>query len=70
MIYSLAQTAKLNNISVFKYLQTVLLYMPDYINEPEGIEELMPWSDRMQRLCAINKKATVEDGSDNPALFV
>ncbi len=70
IIYSLAQTAKLNNISVFKYLQTVLLYMPDYINEPEGIEELMPWSDRMQRLCAINKKATVEDGSDNPALFV
>lgn len=70
IIYSLAQTAKLNNISVFKYLQTVLLYMPDYVNEPEGIEELMPWSDKMQRLCAINKKATVEDESGNPALFV
>ena len=42
IIYSLAQTAKLNNLSVFKYLQAVLLYMPDYVHEPEGIEELMP----------------------------
>ena len=70
IIYSLAQTAKLNNISVFKYLQAVLLYMPDYVNEPEGIEELMPWSDKMKKLCAINKKPTVEDESDNPARFV
>ena len=70
IIYSLAQTAKLNNISVFKYLQVVLLYMPDYVNEPEGIEELMPWSEKMQKLCAINEKPTVEDESGNPALFV
>ena len=34
--------------------------MPDYIHEPEGIEELMPWSDRMKELCAINDKATIE----------
>ena len=27
IIYSLAQTAKLNNLSVFKYLQAVLLYI-------------------------------------------
>ena len=60
IIYSLAQTAKINNLSVFKYLQAVLLYMPDYIHEPEGIEELMPWSDRMKELCAINDKATIE----------
>ncbi len=46
IIYSLALTAKLNNLSVFKYLQAVLLYMPDYVHEPEGMEELMPWSDR------------------------
>lgn len=23
----------------------VLLYVPDYKNEPEGIEQLLPWSD-------------------------
>ena len=41
-------------MSVFKYLQAVLLYMPDYVHESEGIEELMPWSDKMKKLCAIN----------------
>lgn len=29
-------------------------------NEPEGIEELMPWSDKMKRLCAIDTKARME----------
>ncbi len=60
IFYSLAQSAKINNISVFKYLQAVLLYMPDYLHKPEGIEELMPWSDRMKKICAINDKATIE----------
>lgn len=68
IIYSLAQTAKLNNLSVFKYLQAVLLYMPDYVHEPEGIEELMPWSDKMKKLCAIDTKATIEDQNGNPKI--
>lgn len=69
IIYSLAQTAKLNNLSVFKYLQAVLLYMPDYVNEPEDIEELMPWSEKMKKLCAINEKSTIEGEDGNPKLF-
>lgn len=68
IIYSLAQTAKLNNLSVFKYLQAVLLYMPDYVHEPEGMEELMPWSDKMKKLCAIDTKATIEDKDGNPKI--
>ena len=68
IIYSLAQTAKLNNLSVFKYLQAVLLCMPDYVHEPEGIEELMPWSDKMKKLCAIDTKATIEDKDGNPKI--
>ena len=68
IIYSLALTAKLNNLSVFKYLQAVLLYMPDYVHEPEGIEELMPWSDKMKKLCAIDTKATIEDKDGNPKI--
>ena len=39
------------------YLETVLLYMPDYKNEPEGIEELMPWSDMIQQRCRIKSKS-------------
>ena len=45
IVYSLVESAKANNINVFEYLQTVLLYMPDYKNEPAGIEDMLPWSD-------------------------
>lgn len=53
VIYSIAQTAKRNNLKIFKYLQMVLLYMPDYKDEPAGIEELMPWSEKVQKECAV-----------------
>ena len=53
---SLVETAKLNNLNIYAYLETVLLYMPDYKNEPEGIEELMPWSDMIQQSCQIKNK--------------
>lgn len=49
--YSLVETAKANNLDIFQYLKTLLLYMPDYINESEGIEELMPWSEFIQATC-------------------
>lgn len=57
IIYSLVETAKANHLNVYKYLYTLLLYMPDYIEEPEGIEELMPWTEFIKDSCAISKKA-------------
>lgn len=57
IIYSLVETAKPNNLNIYAYLETVLLYMPDYKNEPEGIEELMPWSDMIQQRCRIKSKS-------------
>lgn len=57
VIYSLVETAKLNNLNIYAYLETVLLYMPDYKNEPEGIKELMPWSDMIQQRCRIKSKS-------------
>ncbi len=57
IIYSLVETAKLNNLNIYVYLEIVLLYMPDYKNEPEGIEELMPWSDMIQQRCQIKAKS-------------
>ncbi len=56
IIYSLVETAKLNNLNIYAYPETVLLYMPDYKNEPEGIEELMSWSDMIQHRCQIKSK--------------
>lgn len=57
IIYSLVETAKLNNLNIYAYLETVLLYMPDYKNEPEGIEELKPWSEMIQQRCQIKSKS-------------
>ena len=51
-MYSIVETAKANNLNVFQYLYTVLLYMPDYKNEPAGIENLLPWSDFIKERCS------------------
>lgn len=56
IVYSLVETAKLNHLNIYAYLETVLLYMPDYKNEPEGIEELMPWSEMIQQRCRMKSK--------------
>lgn len=52
IVYSMIETAKANQINVFQYLYTVLLYMPDYKNEPKGIEMLLPWSDFIKERCS------------------
>ena len=52
VMYSIVETAKANNLNVFQYLYTVLLYMPDYKNEPAGIEQLLPWSTFVQDKCS------------------
>lgn len=51
IIYSLVETAKANHLNVFQYLYTLLLYMPDYKNEPTGVEAMMPWSDFIKERC-------------------
>jgi len=56
IIYSLVETAKMNGLSIYSYLQRVLMYMPGYKNEPEGIEDMLPWSDFMQKSCPKVKR--------------
>lgn len=51
VMYSIIETAKANNLNVFQYLYMVLLYMPDYKNEPAGIEQLLPWCDFIKEHC-------------------
>jgi len=53
-VYSIVETAKANNLNVFTYLNYLLLYMPstDYRNYPETMDDLMPWSDRVQDECS------------------
>lgn len=51
IMYSIVETAKANGLNVLQYLYMVLLYMPDYKNEPAGIEQLLPWSEFMKEYC-------------------
>jgi hypothetical protein len=53
IVYSIVETAKANNLNVFTYLNYLLLYMPDmdYKNYPEVMEDMMPWSERVQHEC-------------------
>ena len=52
VIYSLVETAKANNLNVFQYIYTLLLYMPGCKDKSEGIEQLMPWSDFIKEHCS------------------
>lgn len=52
VMYSIVETAKANNLNIFQYLYTVLLYMPDCMNSSAGIEQLMPWSDFIKEQCS------------------
>ena len=51
VIYSLVESAKANGLNTYQYLYTLLLYMPDYKDEPAGIEQLLPWSDFVKEHC-------------------
>ena len=51
VIYSIVLTAKANNLDIRKYIEILLQKMPDYKNEPDGIEKLLPWSQEMQAEC-------------------
>ena len=51
IVLSLIETTKANQLNIFQYLYTLLLYMPDYKNEFAGIEQLMPWSEFIRERC-------------------
>lgn len=53
IVYSIVETAKANNLNVYTYLNYLLLYMPDmdYRNYPEVMEDMLPWSERVQHEC-------------------
>jgi hypothetical protein len=52
--FSIIETAKANNLNIYSYLQTLLYYMPGYKDTPEGMENLLPWSEYMQERCGID----------------
>ena len=53
MIYSLVMTAKANNLNIPKYLETVLTLMPGCKMGFAGMDDLLPWSEKMQVECSL-----------------
>ena len=52
--FALVETAKVNGIEPFAYLNALLTLIPgsDYRKNPEQMEQLMPWHEFMQDLRA------------------
>ena len=50
--YLTVRGAKANNLNVFQYIYTLLLYMPGCKNRSEDIEQLLPWSDFIREHCS------------------
>ncbi len=58
IIYSIVETAKANNLRVFEYLEHVLTVLAEHANDSdrEFIQEILPWSESVQKKCKIPKK--------------
>jgi len=52
IVYSIIETAKANNLNIYKYFYMVLLYIPNYSNKPKGIEILLTWNDFIKKHCS------------------
>ncbi len=52
-VYSLIETAKANNLNVRMYLIYLLTNLPDtdWRNDPESLDDMMPWSDSCKAIC-------------------
>ena len=55
-IYSISETAKLNNLRPLKYFEYILTQLPYRCDDkgkidPDKIEDLMPWSDKIPEDC-------------------
>lgn len=60
VVYTLAETAKVNGLNIRLYLETVMTKMLDYKNEPESIlEDLMPWSEMKYETCSLNNHSEI-----------
>ena len=55
--YTLVETAKMNGLDVYKYLEFLLEMMPntDYLRNPKLLDAYLPWSDQLPEECRIKE---------------
>ena len=52
IIYSIVETAKLNDLNPVTYLQFLLEQLPNIdISSPEELDKLIPWSEQLPESC-------------------
>ena len=53
MLYSLAETAKANEVNTYKYFELLLTEIPKHMEDSDlsFIDDLLPWSPRVQKEC-------------------
>ena len=53
VLYSLAETAKANNLNTYKYFELLLSELPKHMDDTnlKFLDELLPWSKRVQQEC-------------------
>mgnify|MGYP002856900661 CR=1 FL=1 len=58
MIYSLAETAKANNLNPYQYFEMLLKIIPDHMDDKDMsfLDELLPWSPFIQQNCLSKLK--------------
>ena len=53
ILYSLAETAKANQLNTYKYFELLLTEIPKHMDDKDlsFLDDLMPWSPRVQKDC-------------------
>ena len=53
VLYSLAETAKANELNTYKYFELLLTEIPKHMDDKDlkFLDKLMPWSPLVQRKC-------------------
>ena len=67
IIYSIAETAKANNLKPYDYFEYLLTEIPKHLDESDRsfCENLLPWSDKLQvqkviiKQCRSNERLTL-----------
>lgn len=56
-IYSIVETAKANGLDTFKYLELLLTVLPnlEFAKNSDLLGELLPWNDKIQKICGLPK---------------
>ena len=59
IIYSIAETAKANNLKPYDYFVYLLEEIPKHMNQEDRtfLEDLLPWSEKLPEICRSKAKA-------------